>query len=382
MRTFIKGSNGIKLMNKISQYTKITILIHHILILFCDVLILHTCTCSAQEYRNNVEVTSPFHEQVTINNSINETKVVSEVIPIQFAKADELIGLIHDKSGLNLLSENGKIAVDKRTNSLLIQDTLTNIKNLKSFLPTIDIPIKQVEIEARIVTVSESKMDDLGVRWGLSFINDRVKISDTIEHNNGISTPHAGSIAVQIAELGSGILLDLELSALQAESVAKVISSPKIITTDKKTAYIEQGTEIPYLEASSNGATSVSFRKAVLSLEVTPQITANNQILLDLNVTQDRPGQAVKAGEGEAVAIDTQRLSTQVLVQNKKTLVLGGIYQYTVQKRTESVPFFSELPWIGKLFESHSQNNIKHELLIFVTPNIVNQFKTRKTVPT
>jgi len=173
--------------------------------------------------------------------------------------------------------------------------------------------------------------------------------------------------------LGSDMLLDLELSALQRESKAEIISSPRLITTNKKPAYIEQGTEIPYLESSSSGATTVAFKKAVLSLKVTPQITPDNRLVLDLSVTQDRPGDIVKTGTGEAVAINTQRIGTQVLVNNGETVVLGGIFQHSVNNTVDKVPLLGDLPLLGALFRRSYEQVGKSELLIFVTPKVVIQ---------
>jgi len=173
---------------------------------------------------------------------------------------------------------------------------------------------------------------------------------------------NAASIAFQVAKLGSDTLLDLELSALQQESKAEIISSPRLITTNKKPAYIEQGTEIPYLESSSSGATSV-----------TPQITPDNRLVLDLSVTQDRPGKVVKTGTGEAMAIDTQRIGTQVLVNNGETVVLGGIFQHSITNSVDKVPLLGDLPLLGALFRRSYENVGKSELLIFVTPKVVIQ---------
>ena len=198
-------------------------------------------------------------------------------------------------------------------------------------------------------------------------------VDDFLNVNLGLSNPAASSIAFQVAKLGSNLLLDLELSALQSESKAEIISSPRLITTNKKPAYIEQGTEIPYLESSSSGATTVAFKKAVLSLMVTPQITPDNRLVLDLIVTQDRPGQIVKTGTGEAVAIETQRIGTQVLVDNGETVVLGGIYQHSLSNSVEKVPLLGDLPLLGVLFRRSSENIGKKELLIFVTPKVVIQ---------
>ena len=176
----------------------------------------------------------------------------------------------------------------------------------------------------------------------------------------------------QVAKIGD-ILLDLELSALQSEQKLEIISSPRLMTTNKKTAYIEQGTEIPYLEAASSGAVSVSFKKAVLSLMVTPQITPDGKLVLDLVVTQDRKGETVDTGTGEAVSISTQRIGTQVLVNNGETVVLGGIYQHMLDNSVRKVPLLGDIPVLGHLFSHKLEELVKRELLIFVTPKIVHQ---------
>ncbi|KAB2823759.1 type IV pilus secretin PilQ [Aliivibrio finisterrensis] len=319
----------------------------------------------------------------------------SIIIPIHYAKASDISELLIGEGEVTMLSSRGSITVDERTNSLLIRDLPENINVVKEIIESLDVPIKQVQIEARIVTVNEGNLDELGVRWGITNTNGSTTVGGSIESNLaavglydggsggglpvddflnvnlGLANPAASSIAFQVAKLGSDLLLDLELSALQAESKAEIISSPRLITTNKKPAYIEQGTEIPYLEASSSGATSVSFKKAVLSLMVTPQITPDNRLVLDLTVTQDRPGKVVKTGTGEAVAIDTQRIGTQVLVDNGETVVLGGIYQHSLSNSVEKVPLLGDLPLLGALFRRSSENIGKQELLIFVTPKVV-----------
>lgn len=320
----------------------------------------------------------------------------SEILSVKYAKASDIAELLVGDGEITMLSSRGSITVDERTNSLLLRDLPENIIVIKDIIDTLDVPIKQVQIEARIVTVNEGNLDELGVRWGVSNTNGSTTVGGSIESNLaaigiydggdgglpvddflnvnlGVTNPAASSIAFQVANLGSNLLLDLELSALQAESKAEIISSPRLITTNKKPAYIEQGTEIPYLEASSSGATSVSFKKAVLSLMVTPQITPDNQLVLDLIVTQDRPGEIVKTGTGEAVAIDTQRIGTQVLVDNGETVVLGGIYQHSISNSVEKVPLLGDLPLLGALFSRTSENIGKKELLIFVTPKVVIQ---------
>ena len=332
----------------------------------------------------------------------------AEIIKISYASAKEISEMINGKGDFSMLSERGHISVDERTNSLLLRELPDNIGVIRQLIEALDVPVKQVQIEARIVTITEGNLDELGVRWGFSSRNgtasaggsiesnlgangyypevgkvlwpgsgtsepDKVAIGDFLNVNLGATNANAASIAFQVAKLGSGTLLDLELSALQAESKAEIISSPRLITTNKKPAYIEQGTEIPYLEAASSGATSVSFKKAVLSLKVTPQITPDNRLVLDLSVTQDRPGEVVKAGGGEVVAIDTQRIGTQVLVNNGETVVLGGIYQNTLASRVDKVPLLGDIPLLGHLFKRTYEKQGKSELLIFVTPKVIMQ---------
>ena len=334
-------------------------------------------------------------EKSRLEEELGELK--SEIIKINFAKATDIADMIGGEGAVSMLSERGSITIDERTNSLLIRELEENIAVIRGIIESLDIPVKQVQIEARIVTVTEGNLDELGVRWGVSSTNGSFKVGGSIEGNHpsqitpydenggnsaiddflnvnlGSTSPSASSIAFQVAKLGSDTLLDLELSALQQESKAEIISSPRLITTNKKPAYIEQGTEIPYLESSSSGATSVAFKKAVLSLKVTPQITPDNRLVLDLSVTQDRPGQVVKTGTGEAVAIDTQRIGTQVLVNNGETVVLGGIFQHSVSSQVDKVPLLGDLPVLGALFRRSYENVGKSELLIFVTPKVVIQ---------
>ncbi|WP_202612697.1 type IV pilus secretin PilQ [Vibrio toranzoniae] len=333
-------------------------------------------------------------EKSRLEEELGELK--SEIIKIHFAKATDIADMIGGDGTVSMLSDRGSITIDERTNSLLIRELEENIAVIRSIIESLDIPVKQVQIEARIVTVTEGNLDELGVRWGASSTNGSFTVGGSIEGNSpsiapydsnggnsvideylnvnlGATSSNASSIAFQVAKLGSDTLLDLELSALQQESKAEIISSPRLITTNKKPAYIEQGTEIPYLESSSSGATSVAFKKAVLSLKVTPQITPDNRLVLDLSVTQDRPGQVVKTGTGEAVAIDTQRIGTQVLVNNGETVVLGGIFQHSVSSTVDKVPLLGDLPVLGALFRRSYENVGKSELLIFVTPKVVIQ---------
>ncbi|WP_100753672.1 type IV pilus secretin PilQ [Vibrio salilacus] len=313
------------------------------------------------------------------------SELSSELIAVNYASADQLMQVLLGSSGFNLLSEHGALGIDERTNVLLIRDYPEHITATRKMVALLDVPIKQVQIEARIVTINQGNLEELGVRWGLSHVGHRAEVGGSIEGirldsatidqmlniNLAAQAVNASSIAFQVAKLGSDTLLDLELSAMQRESKAEVISSPSLMTTNKKPAYIEQGTEIPYLESSSSGATNVAFKKAVLSLKVTPQITPGDHVLLDLNVTQDRPGEVVNTGTGEAVAIDTQRIGTQVLVKNGETIVLGGIFQHSVFDSVDKVPLLGDLPLLGGLFRRTYQKIGKRELVIFVTPNVI-----------
>ncbi|MBY7974460.1 type IV pilus secretin PilQ family protein [Vibrio fluvialis] len=326
----------------------------------------------------------------------------SDILIINFAKASDIAQMIGGDGAVNMLSERGSISIDERTNALLIRELPENIAVIRDIVASLDIPVKQVQIEARIVTVNEGNLDELGVRWGFSSTNgstttggsiesnlgaiglydggnnsggsgDGVAIDDFLNVNLAATSANASSIAFQVAKLGADTLLDLELSAMQRESKTEIISSPRLITTNKQPAYIEQGTEIPYLESSSSGATSVAFKKAVLSLKVTPQITPDKRLVLDLSVTQDRPGEVVKTGTGEAVAINTQRIGTQVLVNNGETVVLGGIFQHSITNSVDKVPLLGDLPVLGALFRRSYEQMGKSELLIFVTPKVVIQ---------
>ncbi|GAL15068.1 type IV pilus biogenesis protein PilQ [Vibrio astriarenae] len=331
-------------------------------------------------------------EKVRLAEELGELS--SEIIKINFANAANIADMIGGEGAFSMLSERGSISIDDRTNSLLLRELPDNIEVIREIVSSLDIPVKQVQIEARLVSINEGDMDELGVRWGFTSTNgnntvggsiesnlfqkglldeDTLPIEDFLNVNLAATSANASSIAFQVAKLGSDTLLDLELSALQRESKAEIISSPRLITTNKKPAYIEQGTEIPYLESSSSGATTVAFKKAVLSLKVTPQITPDNRLVLDLSVTQDRPGEVVKTGTGEAVAINTQRIGTQVLVNNGETVVLGGIFQHSVTNSTDKVPLLGDLPLFGTLFKRTYEQVGKSELLIFVTPKVVIQ---------
>lgn len=315
----------------------------------------------------------------------------SDFLAINYAKAADLAGLLSNKDA-TMLSSRGSVNVDERTNTILIKDTARNIENVRKLIERLDIPVRQVLIESRMVTVRDSVTDELGIRWGFS---DQQSSSSSNQGTSGSSggansiangvipslddrwnvnlpaSNPAGSIAFHIARLADGTLLDLELSALEQENKGEIIASPRITTANQKEARIEQGVEIPYVQAASSGATTVEFKKAVLSLTVTPQITPDNKIILDLVITQNTRGETVQTPTGPATAIDTQQIQTQVLVDNGETIVLGGIYQQQILSTVNKVPLFGDIPYVGALFRSTREVNEKNELLIFVTPKII-----------
>ena len=207
---------------------------------------------------------------------------------------------------------------------------------------------------------------------GVDNLIDQEAIGQERFNVNLPTTNAAGSLSLALARLPFGTLLELELSAMQAEGRGEVISSPRVITANQREAYIEQGVEIPYLEAASSGAASISFRKAVLGLKVKPQITPDERIIMDLTVNKDTVGEVFGAGDTRVPSIDTREVNTQVLVANGETVVLGGIYEQSIIEQRNQVPFFGDLPLVGRLFQQNSAEDDKTELLVFVTPKIVN----------
>ncbi|MCP5079896.1 MAG: type IV pilus secretin PilQ, partial [Psychromonas sp.] len=280
----------------------------------------------------------------------------SEYVQINYAKAAEFAELIKNDD-TSILSARGSVSVDERTNTLLIRDTATSIEDIKRMVTILDIPVRQVVIEARMVTVKDNMNEELGIRWGATNTDGESttsgtlagvdtarggtvpSLTDRLNVNLPVASP-AGTIAFQVARLANGTILDLELSALEKENKGEVIASPRITTSNQKEAYIEQGVEIPYQEAASSGATATQFKKAVLSLTVTPHITPDDKIILDLIVTQDTVSE-VKSGL--APAIDTQRIGTQVLVNNGETIVLGGIYQQAIISTVSKIPVLGDI---------------------------------------
>jgi len=298
----------------------------------------------------------------------------------------------------SIVSSRGSVIVDERTNAIILTDTVDRLEEFRRVIAQLDIPVRQVLIESRIVTASTNYDQELGIRWGGGSIrnvngttiktggslNTLNELQDIIVNGTGsITSPDnlvvdlgatAATSSFGIGFTGADYLVDLELSALENDGRAEVVARPKVITADKQKATILSGTEIPYQEASSSGATSVSFKDAVLSLEVTPQITPDDRIIMQLKVNQDSVGKIFNG----VPSIDTNQVETQVLVDNAQTVVLGGIFKNSTTDATEKTPFLGDLPYVGRLFRRTLDKTEKQELLIFITPRIIQESLTTK----
>ncbi|MBF8268923.1 MAG: type IV pilus assembly protein PilQ [Gammaproteobacteria bacterium] len=324
----------------------------------------------------------------------------TEFIQINYAKASDLATLIQTGGEASLLSERGTVSIDARTNTLIIQDVAASLEAIRGMVTKLDVPVRQVMIESRIVNADESFTKDLGVRFGYAhrpgdFIDssgpnltggvggtqsggivetdDAYQTGFDVGGNEGllVNLPVAAatsSIGLVVGKIGT-YLLQLELSALLAEGRGENIANPKVITADQTQAVIESGVDIPYQEASSSGASTTSFKKAVLSLTVTPQITPDNRVMLDLKVTQDSQGDIV----GGIPTINTRNVTTKVLVDDGETVVLGGVYESRDRSAVSKTPFFGDLPALGFLFKKRREEQARQELLIFVTPKILSE---------
>jgi type IV pilus assembly protein PilQ len=321
--------------------------------------------------------------------------LLSEYVQLRYAKATDMATLLTSDSGL--MSARGTAVVDERTNTLLMRDTGDNLDTIREAIALLDVPVRQVLIEARIVIANTSVGEKLGITWGGGSANDTgdsyllaggnqatltegnqilidrangddpsgYTLSDTNIVDLGVSDSGATSFALGINTFD--YLLDLELSAVETDGNAEIVSQPRVITADGQTASIQSGTEIPYQEASSSGASSVSFKAAVLRLEVTPQITPDDRIIMDLKINQDSVGTIYDS----IPSIDTNALETQVLVENGETIVLGGIFRSEETNTVTKTPFFGDIPYLGVLFRRTEFTEDKAELLIFITPRLI-----------
>ncbi|MFN4318449.1 type IV pilus secretin PilQ [Acinetobacter parvus] len=364
-------------------------------------------------------------EAKAIAQSVKLAPLQTEYIRLSYAKAADIQKLItqgknssnnSNSSGManndtlvdGLLSPRGTVSTDPRTNTVIINDTSQKIDQIRKMVDLLDVSVKQVMIEARIVSASTDFSKEMGVKWGVlsqGITNNRnllvggsdttlwnlrepekdselggykytIERPDNLNVDLGAVTPGASRIAFGLISL-SDFMLDLELSAVQADGYGEVISTPKVMTADKQSAKIEAGTQIPYASSSGAGATAVpktEFINATLSLDVTPSITPEGKVMMKLNITKDSPGPATPTGQ---LTINKNAIDTNVLVDNGETVVLGGIFEETSNNSQTKVPFLGDIPYLGKLFRRDSKTENKRELLIFVTPRIVNDTLTR-----
>ena len=357
----------------------------------------------AERHTNNVIMIAPAgviqkqeQEQLQAREALQKLAPLhTEIFQVRYTKATALAALlkqlratfkggVQQKSGLSGLTTRGSVVADPRTNSLIVRDTIQGLANVEKLIKRLDVPVKQVLISARLVIAKQSFSRDLGVKFGM--INQPrpigsggVNINSTTYGLGGYpkgnqfnvnlpATSPTSTFGLTLAKLNSTFALNLELNAAEQEGLVRQISSPRVITANDQAATIQQGTQIPYQLASSSGATAVSFKTAALELQVTPHITPNNRVLMDLNVSNNTVGVIYNG----VPSIDTQQVQTQVMVENGQTVVLGGVYQESKSHTVNKVPFFGDLPVIGNLFKERIKKDTKNELLIFITPRIIN----------
>jgi type IV pilus assembly protein PilQ len=354
------------------------------------------------------EIAERERQEIETNKQLEElAPLQTEFIKILYADANELFELFDDDnddggdsgdgpSTASILSPRGTVIVDERTNSLLITETAEKLEEFRRLIKLIDVPLRQVLIEARIVIASTDFSKQLGVKWGgakIGSLNENPldlggsldTVDGTLRDSNrspltatfpdalgvdlGVATPTS---SIAIGYTSSDLLLAFELSALEASNLGEVVSQPKVITGDKQKASIESGTEIPYQTASSSGETTIEFKDAVLKLDVTPRITPDDRIIMKLKINQDSIGEFVDGEFGSQIpTIDTTELSTEVLVDNGETVVLGGIFQIEDIEAVSKTPFLGDIPYLGRLFKRTTNSETKTETLIFITPRIL-----------
>lgn len=314
---------------------------------------------------------------------------------VRYADAIDLAALFDSEQGAFARSDRGKLLVDERTNALIVTETAANLETIRQMVKQLDVPVRQVRIEARVVSANNNFSEQLGVRWGGGGYRSRgrrhVKLGGSLQtlselqnivadpegEGGAISHPGAlvtdlgvagqGATSIGVGLTGPGFLLDVELSALAAAGEAEIIARPTVVTTNKRPAVIETGVEIPYQQTTHAGGTSISFKDAVLQLQVTPQVAPGNRIALELEIKQDTVGKIYYG----VPSVNTTRIATKALVADRETVVLGGIFQTDRHHATTRTPLFGGLPLVGRLFRRTLQRDDKQELFVFITPEVV-----------
>ncbi|WP_301098974.1 type IV pilus secretin PilQ [Otariodibacter sp.] len=370
----IRKSNFNKIINQVAKINDLSIYKND------NIYIISKIKKSIHNSNNNQnEITPNINDNQTISPEFK-----TKTIQLYHSKASKIIESITKGSG-NILSEAGYLHFDDRSNQVIIKDSKKSIQNISKLIKQLDIPIPQIAIEARIVTISSENLKELGVRWGLfsptaqhhTFAGN-LEGNGSVVNNLNVNFPvsNAASAVLQIAKI-NGRVLDLELNALERENHVEIIASPRLLTTNKQQASIKQGTEIPYaIYDKKSETTDIEFKEAVLGLEVTPQLSNGNQILLDLLVTQNAPNS--QQGVNELTTIDKQELKTQVIAHHGETIVLGGVFQHLISKSENRVPVLGSIPVIKHLFSQSRDKISKRELIIFVTPYIIEPQSTVK----
>jgi len=315
------------------------------------------------------------------SDSRDSNNLKFEIINLKNTQAQKVFNLI--KQDPALICKNGGMGFDERTNILLVTDCPENLLEIKQLINLIDIPVAQILIEARIVEVDKSALSELGITQGINSagevlpnmvignsnsLKSGVALGAMGSESNGLLNP-AGVLGLTLQKLPGGLILDLQLQALETEGQAKVISAPKLTVLNNQEAVIQQGSEVPYLSAALNGATQVQFKKAVLSLRVRPEVTADHEILMSLQVNKDKVSTITANAQGTPV-IDTREINTMVKVRSGETLVLGGIEESLDAQSQKGLPGLDKLPGIGWLFRTNSHKHQESEMLIFITPEI------------
>lgn len=301
-----------------------------------------------------------------------QTALENRFFTLQYADAQEVATSVLAQRS-TLLSEQGSVSADTRTNTLLVRDVPAIVQPLQTWIDTLDRPVAQVQLAAHIVTISSDSLRELGVSWGMGEPTQpgRTLHLNDFNVNLPVESP-AGSVGFNLARL-NGRLLDLELSALEHENQVEIIASPRLFTAHKQMASIKQGTEIPYqVSSGTRGATAIQFKEAVLGMEVTPTVLREGKITLNLKISQNMPGLVIKqSNNGETLAIDKQEIQTQVTVSDGETIVLGGIFQQQKNRGERKVPLLGDVPLLGSLFQHQRTERKRRELVIFITPTLV-----------
>lgn len=290
-----------------------------------------------------------------------------ELLPVHHAKAADLADLLlASLADDGILSGRGSLSVDARTNTLVVHQPADRLAEVRALVAQLDVPVRQVAIEARIVEANVGYEKGLGVRWGGRLYSEAPQLGKELFVDLGVE--RAGS-SLGLGLLRGGVLLDLELSAMEKSGKGEIISQPKVVTADKETARILKGTEVPYQQSSKSGATSVAFREASLSLEVTPQITPDNQVIMTVKVTKDEPDYVNALND--IPPIRKNEVNAKVRVADGDTIVIGGVYSTSQNNMVDKVPFLGDLPYVGRLFRRDVLQEKKSELLVFLTPRIM-----------